>query len=77
MAQKLKGMLQNCAEVKISDNPAEMLRNLLDLVSDTYHITALCAGSWVFCVTHLGQIHTVTVLDPNYFLSSIDLAWGN
>ncbi|XP_061117177.1 coiled-coil domain-containing protein 125 isoform X2 [Conger conger] len=33
-AQKLKGMLQSCAEVKMSDDPAEMLRNLLDLLND-------------------------------------------
>ncbi|XP_064152505.1 coiled-coil domain-containing protein 125 isoform X1 [Anguilla rostrata] len=34
VAQKLKGMLQNCAEVKMSDDPAEVLRNLLDLLND-------------------------------------------
>ncbi|KAJ8285538.1 hypothetical protein GJAV_G00027960 [Gymnothorax javanicus] len=34
VAQKLRGMLQNCAEVKMSEDPAEMLHNLLDLLND-------------------------------------------
>ncbi|KAJ8414868.1 hypothetical protein AAFF_G00023910 [Aldrovandia affinis] len=34
VAQRLRGMLQNTAEVKMSEDPAEILRNLVDLLND-------------------------------------------